>query len=265
METAQNTQQDGLTHIDFVKARFWQALKVPGVLILLSWGVISFAFLTGRNVLIDHDYLLRTSRLPWGIALIIFLVCWQVMILAMMGPSLLSRLIVLYDTHEKQRRTQALFLVSYACVWTLFALLAFVGDTLLHEVVRSWWWLYLHAQLIGPCVLALAGLVQWSPMKQRCLACSKTNMNRQIFLPRQNMLRSSWQEGWCYGYWCVGSNWALMLLMFALGMKSLLILALLTTFMFIERELSTTTWFRLLSGGTLFILALLWYIFPFIG
>jgi len=147
----------------------WNAVVLPWTLIFLSWALLGIAYLTQWNVLIDHDYLLRTGHLPWVVALLVFLVCWQVMTMAMMLPSSLSRLLILYESPGRAFRAQAVFIVGYVIVWTGFAFLAFLGDTLVHQVVRQWWWLSLHSQLIGALTLALAGVWQWSSLKRRCL------------------------------------------------------------------------------------------------
>src|SRR4029434_1954283 len=59
----------------------------PWVLIAAAWALALLAALTGRTYLIDHDYLLEQSQLPWAVALAIFLAGWQVMTVAMMLPS----------------------------------------------------------------------------------------------------------------------------------------------------------------------------------
>jgi len=50
-----------------------------------------------------------------------------------------GRLLTLYESHRCPFRAQAVFIVGYATVWTGFALLAFLGDTLVHQVVLQWW------------------------------------------------------------------------------------------------------------------------------
>ena len=255
-------QQDGNVAASFPS---WNAVMFPWTLILLSWMLLGIAFLTQRNVLIDHDYLLRTSHLPWIVALLVFLLCWQVMTMAMMVPSSLSRLMILYESRECGFRAQAIFILGYATVWTGFALLAFLGDTLVHQVVRQWWWLYFHSQLIGVLTLALAGVCQWSPLKWRCLQRCIAFTSAQACMSLQEASSSSWQQGLRYGTWCLGSSWALMLVMFGIGMRSLLVMALLTAVMFLEREVLKGKWLRFAIGSAFLLLALLWYLFPFSG
>ena len=246
------TQPNGNGSVPFPS---WHAFLLPWLLIVLSWGILGIAFLTHHNTLIDHDYLLVTSHLPWLSALIIFLLCWQIMTLAMMLPASFSHLLLLHAPHGSHWRTQAIFIIGYASVWTGFAFLAFLGDTIIHQVVQRWWWLYLHAQLIGTLTLALAGIYQWSPLKKRCLAltCEQTLLEASS---------SSLQKGLRYGMRCVGSNFAIMLIMFGIGMKNLTSMILLTIVMFLEREIGHSRWLRPLIGALCLLAALCWYLFP---
>jgi len=240
-------------------------MLLPWTLILMSWVLLGIAFLTHRNVLIDHDYLLRTSRLPWIVALFVFLLCWQIMTMAMMLPSSLSQLLILYESHRARWRAQTAFIIGYALVWTGFAFLAFLGDALVHQVVRQWWWLYLHSQLIGALTLAITGVYQWSPLKQSCLHHCIALTRSQTCKSLREASSSSWQQGLRYGTLCLGSSWALMLVMFGIGMKSLLVIALLTTIMFLEREVLKSKWLQFAVGSVFLLLALLWYLFPFMA
>src|SRR5690348_14830230 len=123
VDKAQDEDRNKHEQPAFAAGLSWHALLLPGSLLLVSCSLLAFAFLTGYRVLIDHDYLLRDSQLPWTDALGIFLVGSQVMVLAMMMPCVSYRWVVIYGIHQEQRRAQALFLLSYAAVWTLFALL----------------------------------------------------------------------------------------------------------------------------------------------
>src|SRR5579863_10407041 len=62
-------------------------LRWPWALAGAAWALAILAALTHQNYLLDHRYLLQESHLPWVVALLVFLACWQVMTLAMMLPS----------------------------------------------------------------------------------------------------------------------------------------------------------------------------------
>ena len=73
---------------------FW-----PWLLVVAAWAVTLLAVLTRHTEWGDHHYLLRDSGLPLFSALGFFLVSWQVMILAMMVPSLTP----LLRQHDERR------------------------------------------------------------------------------------------------------------------------------------------------------------------
>jgi predicted metal-binding membrane protein len=102
-------------------------------------------------------------------------------------------------------------------------------------------------------------------LKWRCLQRCIALTSAQACVSLQEASSSSWQQGLRYGARCLGSSWALMLVMFGIGMRSLLVVALLTVVMFLERELFKGKWLRFAIGSAFLLLALLWYLFPFSG
>lgn len=241
----------------------WQGFALPWTLALLGWCLVCMAFISGRNIWLDHDTLIVKSNLPWLLALLIFLLGWQLMLLAMMLPALLSLLSTFYTHYERYRYAQTMFLVGYGTVWTLFALAAFVGDTFLHTVIRQWWWLYIHPQWIGALLLGIAGIFQWSSLKQRCIQRCTTATNL-LLAEQEGQKGSFWQQGWRYGIWDIGCNWALMLVMVGLGMHSLLIMALISALMWIEHANAHNKRLRFCIGLAFCLLGCLWLFFPLI-
>src|SRR5215471_4899021 len=56
----------------------------PWLLVAVAWAVLVLATLTHQTFLLDHHYLLQASAGRWLAALEVFLLCWQVMTVAMM-------------------------------------------------------------------------------------------------------------------------------------------------------------------------------------
>lgn len=227
--------------------------------------MILVAFSTKQTYLLDHDFLLRTSRFPWWLALVAFLVAWQLMIAAMMLPSTLSMLVTLAATDRTSRSvwaTQGAFITAYASIWTLFAFVAFLGDTLIHFTVGHWEWLSLHSRWIGATLCVVAGGYQWSRYKRQCLYQCRDPLHHCTHQSQQGKA-SPWLVGWQYGLSCLGSCWAVMLVMFGIGMNNLLSLVLLTWVMVAEKELPVGERFQSLIGIVFLLLAMLWAIFPF--
>src|SRR5438874_1039656 len=116
----------------------WTVILGPWLVIAVAWSVLLFAFSTQQIAFLDHDYLLRASHLPWLLVLLLFLLSWQMMIAAMMLPSLLSPLIALQRLPGALWLNQIRFIAAYSAIWTLFAVAAFIADTFVHWLVSSW-------------------------------------------------------------------------------------------------------------------------------
>jgi predicted metal-binding membrane protein len=249
------------THL--LQAWPWSAIFSPFLLIIIAWGIILVAFALHQIIWLNHDFLLQKSHFPWIIALIIFIACWQVMILAMMLPSVLPLLFLLGDSQPSimQRwREQGVFIFGYALVWTAFALIAFLGDTGIHWLVANYWWLYLHSWVIGTVLLGCAGLFQLCPFKQQCL--QQCCFPFAGYLPSDHKRSITYKHGIRYGASCLGSCWALMLVQFGLGMSSVVWMALGTAIVMGEKGIVGRQRFSLLIGGTFLLLALLWAVLP---
>lgn len=231
----------------------------PWMLVIVAWSLIIGASLTRHLYLIDHDYLLQSSHLPWWLALIIFLGDWQIMTAAMMLPALLPLLSLstpldLYGATLWSGKIR--FLLGYALTWSIFASVAFFGDLLVHRLVNSWFWLYTHSWLIGIIVLSIAGMFQLSPFKRRCLEyCQLSSCGLDT------LYRQPWRVAWRYGWSCIGSCWSLMLLMFAIGTKNILSLAGLAMIILIEKLHPAGSRWRIFIGAAFLVLAASWLAF----
>ena len=105
--------------------------------IALAWALAVAAEISGHGAALHHDALIE-GKLPYALALALFLVAWQAMIAAMMLPSSLPlvRLFAAASADQpRPRAAMAAFLGGYTLIWTAFGWLAFVGDTMVHATV----------------------------------------------------------------------------------------------------------------------------------
>lgn len=249
---------------DSTRTRCRTPVLWPYVLVMAAWTVAVLATLTNQSYLINHHYLLEQSHLPVLVALVVFLACWQVMTMGMMLPSSMPTVSMIVQAGRKQRRPYVVpgaFLAGYAVVWTAFALVAFLGDTQIHWLVHHWFWLYMHSWIIGATTLALAGIFQFSPLKGRCLKQCRSPFSFFLRYYRQGV-GAAWRLGLYQGVLCLGSCWALMLVMFGLGVSSLLSMALLTVVMVVEKTYPGGQRLRPVIGIILLGLAALWLVHP---
>lgn len=189
--------------------------------IAAAWLVILVAQATGTAGAFHHHALIEGGPPLW-LAIPMFLAAWQVMVAAMMLPASLPAYRAVEAAAEgltHPRRIQVTFLTAFALVWAAFGLLAFLGDFALHHVVDTTPWLAARPWLIEAGILALAGGYQFVPLKRRSLAACR-HPAVAAFGPAGPEFGGA-TTGFRHGIACLGTSWALMLLMFGQGFASL--------------------------------------------
>jgi predicted metal-binding membrane protein len=191
-----------------------------------------------------------------------FLGVWIVMMAAMMFPSV-SPTVALYSrmTNGQSLVRPLIFALGYLLTWTAAGALAFavayagsrvVGDILSWDRGGRW---------IAATTLIVAAVYELTPLKDVCLGKCRSPLG---------LLLGSWREGHSgalmmgvrNGAWCVGCCWALMASFFALGIMSVVWMALVAGLIAIEK---TLPWRRIATYGTaaaLLALAVLLFAVP---
>jgi predicted metal-binding membrane protein len=217
-----------------------RALAGPPAIVIaaiaVAWVVAVAAQATGAAALLHHHALIEDGPGAW-VALPLFLLAWQVMVAAMMLPSSLPlvRLFAIASARQPHpRAAMAGFLGGYALVWSAFGTLAFTFDLGLHAAVHASPWLHAREWLLGGSLLVLAGAFQFTQLKDACLdQCRHPAAFILRFYERGGA--GAMRLGARHGVFCVGCCWALMLVMFAAGVASLVWMALLTAVMVHEK------------------------------
>jgi predicted metal-binding membrane protein len=129
------------------------------------------------------------------------------------------------------------------------ALLGFAADGLLLWLLEHWDWLALHAWAVGVGALLLAGGYELSPAKQQAIiAC------RRFSEPGVADGRAWWRAGLNHGCACVRAEWALMVVMFGIGMTNLGWMIALTGIMLAEQMAPRLPGTTKLVGGLMLML-----------
>jgi predicted metal-binding membrane protein len=199
-----------------------------------AWLAIVIAQVSGNAAALHHHALIEGGT-PVAIAVPAFLVAWSVMIVAMMWPASLHAVHVFQQGSPNLRRPTlavATFLGMSALAWLGFGLVAFIGDVGVHRVVDATPWLGARPWLIEAGVLASAGAYQLLPLKRRYLAACRRPGHRTIASGRFGS--DAIGSGVRHALDCLGSDWALMLVMFGGGFASLWLMAGLTLLMIYE-------------------------------
>jgi predicted metal-binding membrane protein len=192
----------------------------------------------------DMSDMMSPEYRPWPAGYFVFmLVMWVVMMIGMMTPSV-APMILLYAAIARQyaaRRNFAppgWFFAGYLLAWIAFAAAA----TLLQWLLE--WGAVVTPMMagtdrpLGGMLLAAAGIYQWLPLKQSCLASCRAPLS---FVQRhggfQTGARGSWRLGLLHGLYCIGCCWALMLLLFAFGVMNIGWISGLMIFVLLEKLL----------------------------
>jgi predicted metal-binding membrane protein len=164
---------------------------------------------------------------------------WVLMVAAMMLPTSLPlfRLFARLTSARPDRgRLMAILVGVYVLVWTAIGAAMHVADFGVHRLVDDWGWLDAHAAAIPAATFAFAGAYQLSSLKERCATRCRTP---------QGFIRAHWHGGSAHvetgrlaldhAAACAGCCWALMLVMFAVGVGSVVWMAALTALMAAEK------------------------------
>jgi predicted metal-binding membrane protein len=140
----------------------------------------------------------------------------------------------------------AVVITGYLGIWLAFGIAAHAGDWLLHEVVERSSWLETNSWIIGAGTLLLAGAFQFSSLKYRCLDKCRAPLSFVMEHWRgRHEGRNALLLGVHHGIFCVGCCWALMLLMFAVGVGNVGWMLALGAIMAVEKNMP---WGRKLSA-----------------
>ena len=168
-----------------------------------------------------------------------FTVTWLLMMAAMMLPAL-TPMVVTYSRRATSRFATAAFSAGYLAAWLAAGFVAYAAI----ETVRGFDLGFLSwndaGRFVAAVVVAGAGLYQLSKPKRSFLrrCCERSTFLDERFRPgAPGALRMGVEHGGD----CVGSSWALMAALFALGVMSLTWMALVAVLIAAERLLPQVT------------------------
>lgn len=184
-----------------------------------------------------------TPAAKWQpVDILMLFIMWSIMMAAMMLPAA-APVILLIDKLNRQRLkrnspyTQTLyFTFGYLLVWAFYSLLITLAQWWLHYMTLLSPMMVSNNLLFSALLLVIAGLYQWTELKQSCLRLCRSPMS---------LLSSHWQEGiqgaiklgLIHGQYCLGCCWCLMALLFVTGVMNLKWIAILTLVVVIEKLL----------------------------
>ena len=211
--------------------------------LLLSWGYLLYMDWGMRHMDRGADMLLMPRMIGWrAIDLFLVFIMWALMMAAMMLPSAWPA-IALYG---RARGTPAGFAAGYLLVWFGFSALAtllqwrLLEATLLTSMMKS------ASVPLSAGVLIGAGLFQLTPLKDACLSRCRSPLAAVL---SGNAGRSSAiREGMRNGLDCLGCCFALMCVLFAVGVMSILWVLAIAGYVALEKLVPRARWVPRTAG-----------------
>ena len=196
----------------------------------------------------------------------VFLVMWQVMMVAMMLPSIMP-VTLLYGRYARSRRLRGeaaapaiVLLAGYFSAWLVAGVIAYAIGAGASELAMRYERV---SELVPPATgvaIVLAGVYQLTPWKRLCLRHCRSPVS---------FLATCWTPGWAgtlrlgfhHGTYCAGCCWALMLIQLAIGVMNVWLMALLAGVIWIEKswrrgeEMARAAAAAAIASGTIVIIA----------
>lgn len=201
--------------------------------------------MTGYRMIPAGQGLMMPVRASWQpIEFAYVFVMWVVMMIGMMTPSV-APMILIYARVGRQAAQQgkpfaasAWFAAGYLLSWTVFSLAATSAQWGLQRAALLTPMMESASNVLGGVVLIAAGLYQWTPLKNACLAYCQAPLT---FIMRYGGFRreptGALALGFRHGIYCVGCCWALMALLFVGGVMNLFWIAALAILILLEKVL----------------------------
>jgi predicted metal-binding membrane protein len=180
---------------------------------------------------------------------------WVLMMAAMMLPTFAPTLAAYAAlTRGRARSDWLLFTGGYLLVWALVGLASYAAFELGKQLLAGDLAWHRGGRWASAVVLAVAAAYEFAPFKRACL----TRCRGQLRQPhgRPDRWSVAVAMGARSGGWCIGSSWALMAALFALGVMSLTWMAVIALLVTLEKVGPWPFTARLASAAVLAVLSL---------
>ncbi len=216
----------------------------------LCWAYL--VFLSVRMSAMGSPFAMPMTSAWTGQQVVLMWTMWSVMMAGMMLPSAAPMIsaysrTIRYSSTGPQGST-ALFIAGYLLTWSGFAVLATGGQWALHDVALVNAMGVSTSRWLGGVLLLLAGAYQFTGAKGACLRQCRTPLGFLLNHWRSGG-RGAIVMGLSHGAVCVGCCWALMAVLFVLGVMNLWWIALLAAVVLVEKLIPSDAITRILGGA----------------
>ena len=200
--------------------------------------VMAMAEMGGMSMVMDA---------PWHATDVVFtFTMWLVMMVGMMTPAATPMLLLFATTQRRRAHARAhasqggtrwavlLFGAGYASAWLGFSAVATLAQWALHNAALLSASMAVASPRVAGALLIAAGVYQLTPAKRVCLEHCQSPLGFLMSHWRDGPA-GTYQMGLRHGLYCLGCCWALMAVLFAVGVMNLAWVGALTIFILLER------------------------------
>lgn len=181
-----------------------------------------------------------TMDRPWtGTDVFFTWAMWAVMMVGMMAPSA-APVLLLFVAARRGRgeprvwSTASMFGLGYILVWAGFSAGAALVQWALHQAAMLTPAMAASSPRVNGAILLMAGTYQLTPFKGACLTQCRSPLG---------FLMTNWRDGAAgalrmgagHGWYCLGCCWAVMCVLFVVGVMNLVWVAALSVFVLLEK------------------------------
>jgi predicted metal-binding membrane protein len=192
----------------------------------------------------EHDTMMAqmgmTMDMSWTAADVFFtFAMWAVMMVGMMAGTAAPVLLLFAAARAGRgdrgvRLAVVMFGLGYVTVWVGFSACAALAQWALHETAMLSPAMAASSPYLAGAILIVAGAYQLTPWKGACLTHCRSPLGFLMTNWRDGRL-GELQMGVRHGAYCLGCCWALMCVLFAVGVMNLVWVATLTGFVLLEK------------------------------
>jgi predicted metal-binding membrane protein len=232
---------------------------ISACLVLLTALAWAYLFHLDREMsaAMEHDRMMAemgmVMDMPWKATDVFLAVAmWAVMMVGMMTPSA-APVVLLFagmrrgvGAHPVPAVVVA-FVAGYLLVWALFSVAAALAQWALHQAALLSPMMTTSSARLGAAILIAAGIYQLTPVKGTCLRHCRSPLG---------FLMAHWREGTAgalrmglaHGAYCLGCCWALMCVLFVVGVMNLVWVAAIAIFVLVEKVGPAGIWIARVAG-----------------
>lgn len=177
------------------------------------------------------------AAMPFDLAAPLFLAMWATMVVAMMFPTVAPIVLLHRMVMRRSGRGPALtvsFSAGYLLVWTAAGVVPFLVLVTFRDATHQASWV----QRVAGVVLLVAGAYQFTGWKQTCLRACRQPLTFLFTHHFGQGAAGAVRTGASHGLYCLGCCWALMAVLFTVGLMNLAWMAVIAVVFLVEKHSS---------------------------